>query len=97
MLVGPESGDDAGVYRLGDQALVATVDFIPPVCDDPRRYGRVAAVNSFSDVWAMGGEPLFAARAEVRVPANLDLGELRTALEALSAALMVDIGLREGK
>jgi len=60
VLVGPESGDDAGVYRLGEVALVATVDFIPPICDDPRRYGRVAATNALSDVWAMGGEPLFA-------------------------------------
>ncbi len=60
MLVGPESGDDAGVYLLGDQALVATVDFIPPVCDDPRRYGRIAATNSLSDLWAMGAEPIFA-------------------------------------
>lgn len=60
MLVGPETADDAGVYRLGDRALVATVDFITPVCDDPRRFGRVAAVNSMSDVWAMGGRPLFA-------------------------------------
>jgi len=59
VLVGPESGDDAGVYLLDDRALVATADFIPPVCDDPRRYGRVAAANSLSDVWAMGGEPLF--------------------------------------
>jgi selenide,water dikinase len=60
VLVGPESGDDAGVYRLDGRALIATVDFIPPVCDDPRRYGRVAAANALSDVWAMGGEPLFA-------------------------------------
>jgi selenide, water dikinase len=58
--VGPETGDDAGVYRFGDTALVATADFITPVCDDPRRFGRVAAANSLSDVWAMGGEPLFA-------------------------------------
>lgn len=60
VLVGPDSGDDAGVYRLGDEALVATADFIPPVCDDPFRFGRVAATNSLSDVWAMGGTPLFA-------------------------------------
>ncbi len=60
MLVGPESGDDAGAFLLDGRALVATVDFIPPVCDDPRRYGRVAAANSLSDVWAMGAEPLFA-------------------------------------
>ena len=62
MLVGPETADDAGVYLLeaGGVALVATADFITPVCDDPRRFGRVAAANSLSDVYAMGGEALFA-------------------------------------
>lgn len=60
ILVGPETGDDAGVYRLDGHALVATADFITPVCDDPRRFGRVAAANSLSDVYAMGGKPLFA-------------------------------------
>ena len=60
VLVGAETGDDAGVYRIGDVTLVATADFIPPVCDDPLRFGRVAAANSLSDVWAMGGRPLFA-------------------------------------
>lgn len=60
VLVGPETADDAGVYLLDDLALVATADFITPVCDDPRRYGRVAAANSLSDVFAMGGEVLFA-------------------------------------
>ena len=60
VLVGAGTGDDAGVYRFADRALVATADFIPPVCDDPRRYGRVAAANSLSDVYAMGGRPLFA-------------------------------------
>jgi len=60
VLVGAESGDDAGVYLQHGRALVATVDFITPVCDDPRRFGRVAAANSVSDVYAMGGRPLFA-------------------------------------
>jgi selenide, water dikinase len=60
ILVGAETADDAGVYRLGDRALVATADFITPVCDDPHRFGRVAAANSLSDVYAMGGRPLFA-------------------------------------
>ena len=59
-MVGPETGDDAGVYRIGDLTLVATADFIPPVCDDPLRFGKVAAANSLSDIWAMGGRPLFA-------------------------------------
>ena len=60
ILVGPETADDAGVYLLDGLALVATADFITPVCDDPRRFGRVAAANSLSDVYAMGGRPLFA-------------------------------------
>jgi len=59
-LVSAADGDDAGVLRYRDRALVATVDFIPPVCDDPARFGRVAAANSLSDVWAMGGRPLLA-------------------------------------
>jgi len=60
VLVGPGTADDAGVYLLGDKALVATLDFITPVCDDPFRYGRIAAANSLSDVFAMGGKALFA-------------------------------------
>lgn len=60
VLVGAATGDDAGVFRFGDAGLVATIDVIPPVGDDPRRYGRIAAANALSDVWAMGGEPLFA-------------------------------------
>jgi selenide,water dikinase len=60
ILVGPETGDDAGVFRFEGTSLIATVDFITPVCDDPVRFGRVAAANSISDVWAMGGRPLFA-------------------------------------
>ena len=59
VLVGPESSDDAGVYLLDETGLVASADFITPVCDDPRRFGRVAAANSISDIFAMGGEPLF--------------------------------------
>ncbi len=61
MLVGFETGDDAGVYRLtADTALVQTVDFFTPIVDDPRTFGRIAAANSLSDVYAMGGRPLVA-------------------------------------
>lgn len=59
-MVGAADGDDAGVMLFRDRALVATLDFIPPVCDDPVRFGRVAAANSLSDVWAMGARPLLA-------------------------------------
>ncbi|MEL7157806.1 MAG: selenide, water dikinase SelD [Actinomycetota bacterium] len=61
LLVGTATGDDAAVWRLDDgQALVSTADFITPVVDDARAWGRVAAANSVSDVYAMGGRPLFA-------------------------------------
>ncbi len=60
-LVGHETSDDAAVYRLdASQAIVETVDFFTPVVDDPYWFGRIAAANAFSDVWAMGGRPLFA-------------------------------------
>jgi selenide,water dikinase len=58
LLVGTETGDDAGVYRLTDEiAIVQTVDFFPPVVNDPYLYGQIAAANSLSDVYAMGGTP----------------------------------------
>ncbi len=61
LLVGLSTGDDAAVWRLdGDRALVSTADFITPVVDDARTWGRVAAANAVSDVYAMGGTPLFA-------------------------------------
>lgn len=61
VLVGNETHDDAGVYRLTpDQALVQTVDFLTPVVDDPELFGKVAAANSLSDVYAMGGIPVTA-------------------------------------
>ena len=59
--MGTSHADDAGVFRLSeDQALIATLDFFTPVVDDPYLYGSIAAANSLSDVYAMGGEPLFA-------------------------------------
>jgi selenide, water dikinase len=61
LLVGTETGDDAGVYRLrGDLALVQSVDFFTPVVDDPYDFGRIAAANSLSDIYAMGARPLTA-------------------------------------
>lgn len=60
VLVGAGTSDDAGVYLHDGQALLATADFITPVTDDARRFGRVAAANALSDVYAMGGRPLFA-------------------------------------
>ena len=61
LLVGTETADDAAVYRLNDaQAIIATTDFFTPIVDDPRDFGRIAATNALSDVYAMGGKPLFA-------------------------------------
>ncbi|MEZ5685292.1 MAG: selenide, water dikinase SelD [Paracoccaceae bacterium] len=61
LLVGIETSDDAAVYRLNDrQALVATTDFFMPIVDDPADFGRIAATNAISDVYAMGGQPIFA-------------------------------------
>lgn len=79
LLVGIETGDDAAVYRLNDHlALVMTVDFFPPITDDPFEFGEIAAANSLSDVYAMGGKPLVALNI-VGFPASLDraiLGEI---------------------
>jgi len=61
LLVGTDHFDDAGVYRLDDStALVMTVDFFPPLVNDPYTFGRIAAANSLSDIYAMGGRPLAA-------------------------------------
>lgn len=61
LLVGIETGDDAAVYRINDeQAIVATTDFFMPIVDDPFDFGRIAAANALSDVYAMGGKPLLA-------------------------------------
>jgi len=61
LIVGFETADDAGVYRLRDDlALVQTLDFFTPIVDDPYDYGRIAALNSINDVWAMAGTPITA-------------------------------------
>ena len=70
LLVGIETSDDAAVYRLNDdQALVATTDFFMPIVDDPYEFGRIAATNALSDVYAMGGTPIMAL-ALVAMPVN---------------------------
>ena len=61
LLVGIDTADDAAVYRLNDeQALIATTDFFMPIVDDPHDFGRIAATNAISDVYAMGGRPIMA-------------------------------------
>jgi selenide,water dikinase len=96
MLVGPETSDDAGVYLLDGIALVATADYITPFCDDPRRFGRVAAANSMSDVFAMGGEVLFALNLccfpENKAPVGVYSDILHGGLDALQEAGGVLLG-----
>jgi len=71
LLVGIETADDAAVYKLNDeQALVATTDFFMPIVDDPFDFGRIAATNALSDVYAMGGRPIMAL-ALVGMPINV--------------------------
>src|SRR5215208_2714422 len=61
LMVGTETADDAAVYKLNDtQALVATTDFFTPIVDDPFDFGRIAATNAISDIYAMGGRPIMA-------------------------------------
>jgi selenide, water dikinase len=70
LLVGTENSDDAAVYKINDsQAIVATTDFFMPIVDDPFDFGRIAATNALSDIYAMGAQPLFAL-AIVGMPIN---------------------------
>jgi selenide, water dikinase len=70
LLVGNETADDAAIYRLNEeQALVATTDFFMPIVDDPFDFGRIAATNAISDIYAMGGKPIMAL-AVVGMPVN---------------------------
>ncbi|MEI6027110.1 MAG: selenide, water dikinase SelD [Betaproteobacteria bacterium] len=71
LMVGIETADDAAVYKLNDeQALIATTDFFMPIVDDPLDFGRIAATNAISDVYAMGGRPILAL-ALVGMPINV--------------------------
>lgn len=87
LLVGIETSDDAAVYRLNDsQAIVATTDFFMPIVDDPHDFGRIAATNAISDVYAMGARPLFAL-ALVGMPVNtLSTATIGAILDGGSAA-----------
>ena len=96
VIVGFETSDDAGVFRLNDTiALVQTVDFFTPVADDPEIYGQVAAVNSLNDVYAMGGTPI-SALSIVCYPQKGDWGILGKILlggqRAMNAEDVVVIG-----
>src|SRR5436190_13699388 len=76
LIIGLAPGDDAAVYLLNErQALVQTLDFFPPIVDDPYTFGAVAAANSMSDVYAMGGEVTLALNI-VAFPTDLDKSTL---------------------
>jgi selenide,water dikinase len=91
VLVGFDHADDAGVYQIApDQALVQTVDFFTPVVDDPYAFGQIAATNSLSDVYAMGGKPL-TALALVCFPEKADLAILERIL-AGGLSKMIEAG-----
>lgn len=97
LLVGRETSDDAGVYRLSaDVALVQTIDFITPVVNDPYDFGRIAAANALSDVYAMGGRPLTAMNVVCFPIQSMDkaiLGEiLRGGIEQIHGAGAVLVG-----
>jgi len=95
LLVGTETSDDAAVYQInGQQAIVATTDFFMPIVDDPYDFGRIAATNAISDVYAMGGTPLFAL-ALVGMPVNVlpleTIGRILEGGEAVCRAASIPI------
>ena len=89
LLVGFETSDDAAVYRLtSDIALISTVDYITPPVDDPWWFGQIAAANSLSDVYAMGGKPLTALNLVMFPSKKLDMGLLKDILRGGSEKIM---------
>lgn len=93
LMVGTETSDDAAVWRLNDQqALVATTDFFMPVVDDPFDFGRIAATNALSDVYAMGGTPILAL-ALVGMPINVLSPDTIGRILAGGAAVCADAGI----
>lgn len=81
MLIGADTADDAGVYKISEElALIQTLDFFPPVVDDPYDFGRIAAANALSDVYAMGGTPKTAMNIVAFPAETMDLQVLREIL-----------------
>ena len=85
LLVGLDPADDAAVYRLDDErALVFTIDFFPPIVDDPADYGAIAATNALNDVFAMGGVPLLALSVAA-LPDDLPIEVVRAIFDGADA------------
>ncbi len=81
VLVGCETHDDASVYKINDEtALITTTDFFPPVCSDPYEFGQIAASNSLSDIYAMGGRAITALNILMFPSKKIDLGVMREIL-----------------
>ena len=93
LLVGIETGDDAAVYRISDEiAVVATTDFFMPIVDDPTDFGRIAAANALSDVYAMGGRPIMAL-AILGMPLGKIAPETVRAILAGGASICAEAGI----
>src|SRR2546429_4590139 len=93
LLVGLESADDAAVYQLSEhQALVATTDFFMPIVDDPFDFGRIAAANALSDVYAMGGTPILAL-ALLAVPVKVLTADLIREILRGGEAICAEAGI----
>ncbi len=93
LLVGTETGDDAAVWQLdGETCVIATTDFFTPIVDDPRDFGRIAATNAISDVYAMGGRPIMAL-AILGMPVDrIPLGMVREILDG-GASICAEAGI----
>ena len=88
LLVGAETSDDGAIYRINDQvAMIQTLDFFPPMVDDPWDFGQVAAANALSDIYAMGGEPKVALNIAA-FPSGLDTGILKKILEGGASKIL---------
>jgi selenide,water dikinase len=93
LLVGTETGDDAAVWQIDDKtAVIATTDFFMPVVDDPRDFGRIAAANAVSDIYAMGGKPIMALAILGMPLGKLPIETVRAILEG-GASICTEAGI----
>src|SRR3990172_1257907 len=96
LLVGPKQSDDAAVYRISDEcAVVVTLDFFPPIVDDPYTFGEIAAANALSDVYAMGGNPRIATNIVCfprELPLEILTGIIRGSTDKLKEAGVLLVG-----